>query len=166
MPAARRRSKPRADHPRIYLDASALNRSFDDQRPSRNRLEAEAVLVILESVETGQVKLVGSAALIYENLKSPLVDRREYVATYLALARTFVSASPSLLDRARQIERKGIASIDALHLASAERGQATWFVTCDDRILKRARLGKLDVSVAVGTPIEFVARRRDSDDES
>ena len=68
MPAARRRSKPRADHPRVYLDASALNRPFDDQRLSRNRLEAEAVLVILESVETGQIKLVGSAALVYENL--------------------------------------------------------------------------------------------------
>ncbi len=111
------------------MDASALNRPFDDQRLSRNRLEAEAVLANLESVETGQGKLVGSAALVYENLKSPLVDRREYVATHLALARTFVSASPTLLDRARQIEREGIASIDALHLASAEHGRAMWFVT-------------------------------------
>ena len=64
---------------RIYLDASALNRPFDDQRLSRNRLEAEAVLAILEWVETGKLELISSAALVYENLMSPLVERREYV---------------------------------------------------------------------------------------
>lgn len=141
------------------MDASALNRPFDDQQLSRNRLETEAVLAMLESIEAGEVELVSSAALVYENLNSPLVERREYVATYLALAGTFVSASPALLERARQIERQGITPIDALHLASAERGRASWFVTCDDRILKRARLGKVNIGPTVGTPIEFVARK-------
>jgi hypothetical protein len=126
-------------------------------------LESEAVLVILEWIESGELTLVSSAALVYENLKSPLVERRDYVATYLDLAESFVSASPALLERGRQIEQQGIRAIDALHLASAERGRVKWFVTCDDRILKRTRLGKLDVAVEVGTPVEFVARRKDSD---
>lgn len=145
---------------KVYLDASALNRPFDDQRLSRNRLEAEAVLAILEWVEIGEIKLVSSAALAYENVSSPFVERREYVATYLSLASTFVSASPALLERARQIQQQGIVAIDALHLASAERGRAAWFVTCDDRILRRARHGRLDVRTIVGTPIEFVAKRK------
>jgi len=130
---------------KVYLDASALNRPFDDQQLARNRLETEAVLAILEWIESGELKLVGSAALVYENRMSPLVERREYVATYLDLAATFVTADPALLDRAKAIEAQGIKPLDALHLASAERGRAEWFVTCDDRILKRARRGKLGI---------------------
>lgn len=144
---------------RIYLDASALNGPFDDQRLSRNRLEAAAVLTILEWIETGKIELISSAALVYENRLSPLIDRREYVTTYLALATTFVAADPALLRRAEEFEAQGMTPLDAIHLASAERGRAGAFVTCDDRILKRARRGKLDARLTIGTPIEFVATR-------
>jgi hypothetical protein len=40
---------------KVYLDASALNRPFDDQSLPRNRLEAEAVIVILDQIEQGSV---------------------------------------------------------------------------------------------------------------
>jgi predicted nucleic acid-binding protein len=151
---------------RIYLDASALNRPFDDQRLSRNRLEAEAVLAILEWVEVARIELISSAALMYENLMSPLIQRREYVWTYLALATTHVAADAALLQRAREIETQGMRPLDALHLASAERGRAGWFVTCDDRILRRTRRGKLDARLTIGTPIEFVATRKKTNGES
>ena len=95
---------------------------------------------------------------------SPLLDRREYVGTYLGLAASLVEVNPVLLQRAREIEKQGIAPLDALHLASAEKGRAEWFVTCDDRILKRARQGKLDVRPRVGTPIEFMATMKGTND--
>lgn len=145
---------------RIYLDASALNRPFDDQRLSRNRLEAEAVLAILEWVETGRIELISSAALVYENLMSPLVERREYVSTYLTLATTFVATDPALLQRAREFEARRMRPLDALHLASAERGRAESFVTCDDRILRGGRRGRLGTRFTIGTPIEFVSTRK------
>jgi len=151
---------------RIYLDASALNRPFDDQRLSRNRLEAEAVLAILEWIETGKIELISSAVLIYENLMSPLIERREYVTTYLNLATTFVATDPALLQRARGFEARGIRPLDALHLASAERGRVEWFVTCDDRILRRAHRGELGTHPTIGTPIEFVATRKKSNGQS
>lgn len=151
---------------RVYLDASALNRPFDDQRLSRNRLEAAAVLAVLEEIEGGEIKLVSSSALVYENIMSPLVDRREYVATYLSLAATFVATDAALLKRAREIEAQGMRPLDALHLASAERGVANWFVTCDDRILKKARQGKLDAELTIGTPVEFVAIRKKTNGQS
>ncbi len=90
---------------------------------------------------------------------SPLIERREYVDTHLSLATDIVRMDRALLRRAREFEVRELRSLDALHLASAERGRAEWFVTCDDRILKRARTGKLDTSVTVGTPVEFVATR-------
>ena len=151
---------------RLYLDASALNRPFDDRRLSRNRLEAEAVLAILEWIEAGEIELISSAALAYENLMSPLIERREYVITYLTLATTFVATDPALLQRAREFEAQGMRPLDALHLASAERGRAESFVTCDDRILKRARQGRLGTRLTIGTPIEFVATRKKTNGES
>jgi len=145
---------------KVYLDASALNRPFDDQSLPRNRLETEAVIVILDKIETGIVEMISSSALLYENLKSPLVYRKEYVATYLDMASIFVAADEALRERAREIAQQGIAPLDALHLASAERAKADWFLTCDDRMLRKARSGKLAVGVKVSTPIEFVAERR------
>ena len=38
---------------KIYLDVSCLNRPFDDQTQARIRLEAEAVLLILEQFDDG-----------------------------------------------------------------------------------------------------------------
>jgi len=149
---------------KIYLDASALNRPFDDHTVPRNRLEAEAMLVILDGVERRRLELVSSSVLEYENRMNPFGDRREYVATYLSLAKTFVRAGKALLDRAREIESAGgLAPLDALHLASAERAKAEWFVTCDDGILKRARSNKLALPLKVGTPIAFSAARRKGD---
>ena len=151
---------------RIYLDASALNRPFDDQSLSRNRLEAEAVLAILERIEAHQIELISSATLAYENLMSPLVERREYVMSYLNLAATFVTSDVALLERAREFEARGMRPLDALHLASAERGRARWFITCDDRILRRARRQELGTRLTIGTPIEFVATRKNANGES
>lgn len=151
---------------RIYLDASALNRPFDDQRLSRNRIESEAVLAILERIEVGHIELISSAALAYENQMSPLIERREYVTTYLNMAATFVPVGAELLLRAREFEDRGMRPLDAFHLASAERGRARWFITCDDRILKRARSGKLETHVEIGTPVEFVASRKKANGES
>ncbi|MGH7964288.1 MAG: PIN domain-containing protein, partial [Candidatus Binatia bacterium] len=145
---------------KIYLDASTLNRPFDDQSVPRNRLEAEAMIVILDAAERGYIELISSSALLYENLMSPLVARREYVATYLDMASAFVTLDEILRERAQEIERQGIASLDALHLASAERAGAEWFVTCDDHILRKARRGKLPVRFRVSTPVEFVTERR------
>ena len=45
---------------KIYLDVSCLNRPFDDQAQVRIRLEAEAVLLILERFDDGAWEQVSS----------------------------------------------------------------------------------------------------------
>lgn len=51
---------------RIYFNTSALNRPMDDLSSDRVRLEAEAVVGLLEAVESGGVDWVGSAYLDFE----------------------------------------------------------------------------------------------------
>lgn len=145
---------------KLYLDASARNRPFDDQSLPRNRVEAESVVLILDMVERGKAELISSSVLVYETLMNPFIHRREYVASYLRMASVFVATNAVLLERAREIERRGIAPLDALHLASADQAKAEWFITCDDRILRRGRRGRLPVAFHVSTPVEFVAERR------
>ncbi len=40
--------------------------------------------------------------------------------------------------RARELTALGFTPLDALHLAFAEQSEAKWFVTPDDRLLRRA----------------------------
>ncbi len=42
-----------------------------------------------------------------------------------------------LAKRAVEIEALGVKGLDALHLACAERLKAAYFVTCDDRIIRK-----------------------------
>ena len=45
---------------KLYLDVCCLNRPFDDQSQNRVRLEAEAVLSILELAGSGALEIIGS----------------------------------------------------------------------------------------------------------
>ena len=54
--------------------------------------------------------------------------------------------------RARALTALGFAPLDALHLAFAEQSEAKWFVTTDDRLLKRAATYQDRLRVQVRTP--------------
>lgn len=51
---------------KLYLDVSSLNRPFDDQSQSRIRLEAEAVIFILEQIDMSVWSQVSSEIAILE----------------------------------------------------------------------------------------------------
>ena len=70
----------------LYLDVSVLNRPFDDQSQVRIRLETEAFLAILERIETGELVMVGSTVLDFENEANPFAERKERVGSYLKAA--------------------------------------------------------------------------------
>ena len=55
-----------------------------------------------------------------------------------------------MVKRAQEIEVLGIKSLDALHLACAERLKADYFVTCDDKMIR-----KYTGTVAVVSPVEL-----------
>lgn len=76
------------------------------------------------------------------------------------MASIVVTADEPVRERAREIAQQGITPLDALHLASAERAEAEWFITCDDRLLRKARRSRLPVLLKVATPVEFVAEGR------
>jgi hypothetical protein len=122
----------------VYLDICALKRPFDDARSERIRREAEAVARIFEKVENGIIELVVSPAHRFENDRNPREDRRLATNLWLQKAARSVDTSDDIDERARLLTGLGFGPLDALHLALAEKAEARWFVTTDDRLLRKA----------------------------
>lgn len=139
---------------RLYFDNNVYNRPFDDQGIPRNRDEAQAVEVLLEKVETGEVVLVSSFMVEQEHNLLPSSARRAQVGALIhGSAEEYVGQTPTVMQRARVLESAGLPRQDALHLAAAEQAQVDYFVTCDDKLLKRAR--RIGVRVEVVLPPEM-----------
>jgi predicted nucleic acid-binding protein len=135
----------------IYLDNSALNRPFDDQKQPRIWLETLALSLILQMVEAGEIDLVKSPVHFMENDESPFVLRRQWVEHCLHLARREAGLDESVKSRARDLQRAGLKPLDALHVSCAEAAGGSHFLTCDDRLIRRYA-GK----IAVLNPLDFV----------
>jgi predicted nucleic acid-binding protein len=139
---------------KIYLDTCSLHRPLDDKTQVRVALEAEAVLSIVKMCEGGIVLLVTSDALTFEVGHNPHPQRRAFVTEILARAPIVVALSDIIEQRAKELEGRGFKALDALHVASAEAEQVDYFCTCDDRLLKRAKV-QSDIRIKIVSPLEL-----------
>lgn len=137
---------------RLYLDTSVLNRPFDDQKQPRIWLETLAFSLVLSLIEAGEAELISSPIHTLENSRSPISVRRLWVDRCLRLATHSVTLTDMIRNRAHELVATGQKPLDALHLACAESAGADWFLTCDDRLIKRY-VGPLTVQ----TPPNFIS---------
>ena len=138
---------------RVYMDLSCFNRPFDDQHQERIRHETEAVSGVLTRIVEGIDTLLWSWALSFENDKHPKPDRRDEIAVWRERSAQSVALNNRLERRAREFAKVGIFTLDALHLASAEEGQADVMLTCDDALLRRSR--RLTLALRVLNPVAY-----------
>jgi predicted nucleic acid-binding protein len=116
---------------RIYLDCCCLQRPLDDQAHARIRVESEAVLAVLEAVQTSSdVSLLSSEALEYEIDRIPNAIRRKEVLYMLALADERIEVDEETIRLAEALEALGVKPMDAVHLAVASVTGADYFGTC------------------------------------
>jgi len=142
---------------KVYLDSCVYSRPFDNQAIERIFIEARAFLVVLKWIEERKVSSINSDALEYENDLTADGDRRLRVKTFLSLARSHVQLDDSSFERAKKLLALGFRGIDALHIAMAEKGDAEFFVTCDDGIAKAAKRFQNELKVRVVGLLEFLA---------
>ena len=62
---------------------------------------------------------------------------------------------PPTADRAAFLQTLGSGTFDALHLASAEQGQADVFLTTDDDLLRRAGRYRNELRMRVQNPVSW-----------
>jgi predicted nucleic acid-binding protein len=138
---------------KVYLDNCCFNRPFDNQAGLRVRLETEAKLEIQEKIQTGQLELVWSYVLDFENNANPFEERKQPIAQWREHARFDIEESNAVLKAARRIIRRGIRAKDALHIACAVVGGCDYFLTTDDELIRKMS-GFEDMRVA--NPAEFI----------
>lgn len=136
---------------KIYLDNSVLNRPFDDQAFPKIRLETEATFLIFKSVEQKQFKMINSSVIEYENSKNPFPERKSWISSYLTKSEAYQKVNATIQKRATEINKAGIDPLDALHLSTAEIANADFFITCDEKILKKYK-GELKTF----NPVDFI----------
>ena len=139
---------------RLYVDLNCFNRPFDDQGQERIRRETEAVFAVLRRIVEGTDTLVWSWALTFENDKHPKPDRRDEIALWGQRALTNVTLTPAVKNRSQEFSRRGIPAFDAIHLASAEIGEADVVLTCDDVLARRSR--RLGLALRVLNPVAYL----------
>lgn len=147
---------------RIYLDNCSYNRPYDDQSQMRIYLETQAKLHIQDMIKKGNLELVTSYVLDYENdrnrslQKKMAIERfiREYTSIYVS------DRSKNEIEKcASEIMKTGIKEKDACHVACAVIAQCKYFITTDDRLLKYH-----SENIKLVTPGEFI-RRMEADYE-
>ena len=138
---------------RIYLDNCCFNRPFDDQSQIRIKLDAEAKLKIQEEIRFGNIKLVWSYILDYENSKNPFIERKEHIKGWKKYAEQDIHENAELTVFANTLNEKGFQKLDSLHIACAIFMKCDYFLTTDDSILKKAAL--LD-EIHIDDPIGFI----------
>lgn len=122
---------------KVYLDTSVLNRIFDDQSQPRIYLESSSMLIIFMLIDAGTIEFVSSDVVFYENSCNPYEERQAFVNLCLQKATYIQPVNETILARAQEIEKEQIKGLDALHLACAEEIKVDYFLTCDDKILKK-----------------------------
>ncbi len=124
---------------RIYIDTCGLQRPLDDRSQLRIRLEAEAILGVLERIRSGACDLVSSEVLEYEIGRNPNMTRLDFASEIVSTAAIRVLIDNKIQQRALELNQKGIDTLDSLHLACAEACGAHYFCTSDDALLRRAK---------------------------
>lgn len=139
----------------VYLDTSVYNRPFDDQKQPRIWLEALAFSVILQMIENEDIQFINSSILEFEINRNPNDYRRNWISQVIQKANQYVYATEHIRNRANELSAYNIKPLDALHIATAESVKCDYFVTCDDRLIKR--YNKIDtMDLIVCNPTDFI----------
>jgi predicted nucleic acid-binding protein len=136
---------------KVYLDNCCFNRPYDDQTQLRIELETKAKLNIQQKIVEKKILFVSSVILEFENNKNPYQTKKAVIQDFLQHASVYVDNSEEVENIVEEIEKKGIKSKDAAHLACAIYAKCDFFITTDDRVLKYK-----DERIRIINPLDFI----------
>jgi predicted nucleic acid-binding protein len=137
----------------IYLDNCSFNRPFDDQKQIRIRIETEAKLYIQENIVSGAFQLAWSYILEYENSVNPYPERKETIENWKKYAGVDTGETNDIIELAKVLQKKGLKSKDALHVACASKLNCAYYITTDLNLIKKLRTFE---PIRVVNPVDFI----------
>ena len=136
---------------RLYLDNCCFNRPFDEQSQLKIRLETEAKIYVQQKIIDGVYELAWSYVVDYENSLNPFLERRYRVALWKEIATVTCDENETILTEAENWRNIGMKFFDSLHVACSVFLKCDYFLTTDDRLMK-----KTVSAIRVMNPIEFI----------
>ncbi len=138
----------------ISLDNCCFNRPYDTQNEETVRLETEAKIYIQELIKQGNLILVWSFILDFENNVNPFVEQKESIREWKKIAGIYVPALEEIRINANRIQQTtGLKAKDSLHAASALYAKADHLLTTDKKMLKSDY-----EAITVINPVHFVLK--------
>lgn len=122
---------------KIYLDNCCFNRPFDDQSQIRIHVETEAKLYLQREIEFGNLLLIWSYILDYENSANPFEFRRTSISKWKKKANIFITENQKIREKAEELTDYKLKAKDALHIACALEANSDYFVTTDDKVINK-----------------------------
>jgi predicted nucleic acid-binding protein len=141
---------------KIYFDVCCLNRPFDDQTQDRIHLEAEAILAIINHSRMSNWSIIGSDAIDFEIGKMPDHNKRIMVQILSTLHDTHIKVDSGVEKRALELKKMGLKTMDALHIACAEKAKAEVLLTTDDYLLSKTVQNNKMLKLKIENPLRWV----------
>jgi predicted nucleic acid-binding protein len=136
---------------KIYLDNCCFNRPYDDQSVLSVRLETIAKLFIQARIYAGEIELVWSYILEYENSLNKDVQKKNAILKWKNISVKDINETENIISMTEEIMRTGIHLKDAIHIAAAIESGAEYFITVDKRVLRYT-----DERIVICDPIRFI----------
>jgi predicted nucleic acid-binding protein len=70
-------------------------------------------------------------------MQNPFIERRDAIIEWKTIATEKIGGTENVVARASEFSRNGVKSKDALHIACAIEGKAEYFLTTDDKLIKK-----------------------------
>lgn len=138
---------------RVYLDNCCFNRPYDNQDKLSIKLETIAKIRIQEMIKTGDIDLIWSFMLDYENSGNTWEIKRNSIYEWFNNSIMHVSVSEEIIQHSEFIHTFGFGEKDSIHLSCAIFGRSDYFITVDRGILNRKN--KV-ADLVIIDPVEFI----------
>jgi predicted nucleic acid-binding protein len=122
-------------------------------------MEAEAVSTILRHIDLNEWNLIGSGVINYEISKTADVERKARLKSLITKADIFVPVNQDMYSRANRIQKLGLSTYDALHIACAEKVNADILLSTDDKLVTTAQRNHELIAVNVENPLVWLQKR-------
>ncbi len=146
----------------MYMDLCCFNRPYDDQSSELIHLETEGKLIIQEAIRKGDIDLVWSFILMFENSANPNQTVAKVIANWQSLAVLTIGPHDHVLLTAQTLtSTHHLDPKDALHAACAIQGNCNVFLTVDKRLTKRLNISGL---IKAMNPLDFLITVEEPDE--
>lgn len=142
---------------KVYLDTCCLCRPYDDLSNSKNKIEADSILHILDWIDLGKLDWIKSEFLEFEIAHIRSASKREKIQKFLEYNEfEFVFFNDLILNGAKELSQLGFHRADSIHVMSALEGNADVFLSTDDGLIKKGQKNGTVLKLKFFNPSEFI----------